>query len=392
MSIQQKIPKLRFPGFMGEWEGRKLGEIATFFSGGTPLTTKKEYFQGTIPFIKSGEMNSLKTEQFLTEDGLMSSSAKLVNKGDLLYALYGATSGEVAISKLSGAINQAVLCVRTDQIIYFLYSYFLFKKDDILNTYLQGGQGNLSAKIIKNLKFYFPTLLEQQKIAHFLTAIDEKINQLTRQKALLEQYKKGVMQQIFSRELRFRDADGKAFGEWEVRRLGEMAEIIMGQSPDGESYNTEGLGTPLINGPVEFSIKNPVKIKWTTSPTKYCQDKDILFCVRGSTTGKMNIANDRYCIGRGIAAIRGNNKNSTQFLEFFLIQNLDAILTLTSGSTFLNLDSKSLKEFSALFPTLPEQQKIANFLTALDEKIARVAGQVEAVKGYKKGLLQGMFV
>jgi type I restriction enzyme, S subunit len=96
-----------------KWEKKKLGEVGTFFSGGTPLTSKRHYFDGNIPFIRSGEINSSSTEQFISEEGLKNSSAKMVEVGDLLYALYGATSGEVGISQINGAINQAILCIRT---------------------------------------------------------------------------------------------------------------------------------------------------------------------------------------------------------------------------------------------------------------------------------------
>src|SRR5690606_1398613 len=98
----------------GEWEEKKLGEISTTFSGGTPKSTNKKFYQGTIPFIKSGEISQKHTEQFINELALKESSAKLVKKGDLLYARYGATSGQVAISQIDGAINQAVLCIRSN--------------------------------------------------------------------------------------------------------------------------------------------------------------------------------------------------------------------------------------------------------------------------------------
>ena len=97
-----------------DWDVKKFDKFAKFFSGGTPLTSKKEYYSGSIPFIKSGEIYFDKTEQFLSEEGLNNSSAKMVEIGDLLYALYGANSGEVAISKVRGAINQAILCIRHD--------------------------------------------------------------------------------------------------------------------------------------------------------------------------------------------------------------------------------------------------------------------------------------
>jgi type I restriction enzyme, S subunit len=165
----------------------------------------------------------------------------------------------------------------------------------------------------------------------------------------------------------------------------------MGQSPNGDSYNTNSQGFPLINGPVEFSTKFPIKIKWTTNPTKFCQKDDILFCVRGSTTGRMNIANDIYCIGRGVAAIRSNKESLTPFIELLLIKNLTKILNLTSGTTFLNLDSKSLTEFVFNLPPLLEQTKIANFLTAIDEKIQGLKEKESLLEEYKKGLMQQIF-
>jgi type I restriction enzyme, S subunit len=180
-----------------EWEESKLGEISSFFSGGTPLTTKNDYYGGEIPFIKSGEISANKTAQFISESGLKNSSAKMVLKGDLLYALYGATSGEVAVSKIEGAVNQAVLCIRSKLDTYFLLSYFLFEKQNILQTYLQGGQGNLSAEIIKSLIVPVPSKLEQTKIANFLTAIDDKITATQTQLQAVKQYKQGLLQQMF---------------------------------------------------------------------------------------------------------------------------------------------------------------------------------------------------
>ncbi len=193
--------RLRFKDENGkdfpEWEVKKLGEIGTFFSGGTPLTSKREYFNGKIPFIRSGEINSNTTEQFISEEGLKNSSSKMVEKGDLLYALYGATSGEVGISKIKGAINQAILCIRTNLDNSFLHNYLLMEKENIIKTYLQGGQGNLSADIIKSLQIPVPSIAEQTRIANFLSAIDEKISQTHTQITQTESWKKGLLQRMF---------------------------------------------------------------------------------------------------------------------------------------------------------------------------------------------------
>jgi type I restriction enzyme, S subunit len=180
-----------------KWEKKKLGEVGTFFSGGTPLTSKRHYFDGNIPFIRSGEINSSSTEQFISEEGLKNSSAKMVEVGDLLYALYGATSGEVGISQINGAINQAILCIRTSLYNKFLLNYLILEKQNIIKTYLQGGQGNLSADIIKSLTIPIPSLPEQTKIANFLSSLDEKINHTETQIQQTQTWKKGLLQKMF---------------------------------------------------------------------------------------------------------------------------------------------------------------------------------------------------
>jgi type I restriction enzyme S subunit len=194
--------ELRFKDDKGnefsKWENKRLGSVATFFSGGTPITTNKDYYEGEIPFIKSGEINSEATEQFISEEGLKNSSSKMVEVGDLLYALYGATSGEVGISKIKGAINQAVLCIRSksyDKL--FLLNLLQLTKTAIVGKYLQGGQGNLSADIVKGLFIPTPCEIEQKKIADFLKAIDNKIISATTQIHQTQQYKKGLLQKMF---------------------------------------------------------------------------------------------------------------------------------------------------------------------------------------------------
>jgi len=195
------LQKIRFKKFTEKWEVKKLGEIATFYSGGTPLTSKREYFNGNIPFIRSGEIICGKTEQFISELGLKNSSAKIVEVGDILYALYGATSGEIGLSKIRGAINQAVLCIKSDQNHYFIYSYLSYKKESIVSRYLQGGQGNLSAEIVKQIKIYIPALEEQINIAGLLSTIDQKLQ--IEKKILIkhQSQKQYLLQNLFSRSL-----------------------------------------------------------------------------------------------------------------------------------------------------------------------------------------------
>ena len=178
---------MRFPGFGGEWEREKLRDKCSFYSGGTPSSSNKSYYNGEIPFIRSGEISGDSTELFLSEFGLNNSSAKMVDIGDLLLALYGATSGQIAISKIRGAINQAILCIKSSYDNIFLKSVWEKHVDKILQAYLQGGQGNLSADIVKNLSFYFPSLDEQNKISKLIVLIDERI---ATQNKIIEDLKK----------------------------------------------------------------------------------------------------------------------------------------------------------------------------------------------------------
>jgi type I restriction enzyme S subunit len=181
----------------GDWEEKKLENFCTFFSGGTPTSTNQKFYSGTIPFIGSGNIYDSEVFSFISEEALNSSSAKIVEKGDLLYALYGANSGELAISKINGAINQAILCIRNKECIQYLYYLLFLNKDNIVAKYLQGGQGNLSSQIIKNLQYKFPTLPEQQKIADFLSNIDTKIQNTNEQITHMQNFKKGLLQQLF---------------------------------------------------------------------------------------------------------------------------------------------------------------------------------------------------
>lgn len=182
-----------------DWEVKRLEDIAQCFSGGTPKAGNNEYYGGNIPFIRSGEIHQKYTALFLSELGLTESSAKMVQKGDLLMALYGANSGDSAVSQINGAINQAILCIRPHNVLVsFLCSFLELNKDLYIAKYLQGGQGNLSGEIVLNYKILVPPLAEQQKIAEVLGTWDKAIEKQTQLIKKLELRKKGLMQQLLT--------------------------------------------------------------------------------------------------------------------------------------------------------------------------------------------------
>ena len=194
------VPEIRFKGFKEVWIEKKLGDITNTYSGGTPSVGNQLYYGGDIPFIRSGEIQAQLTELFITEKGLHNSSAKLVEKGDILYALYGATSGEVGISHINGAINQAILAIKpkNNYNSYFISQWLRKEKETIINTYLQGGQGNLSGSIVKELNINIPTNnIEQSKIGIFFKHIDHLLTLQQQELEKLKNIKKACLEKMF---------------------------------------------------------------------------------------------------------------------------------------------------------------------------------------------------
>lgn len=193
------IPQLRFSDFYENWKLQKLGDIAKSFSGGTPSVGNKEYYNGKIPFIRSAEINKKETELFLTENGLANSSAKLVSQGTILYALYGATSGEVGISHINGAINQAILAIMPSDgySTLFIVQWLRNNKKKITDKYIQGGQGNLSGAIIKDLQIEFPSKKEQKLVGEFFNKLDQNIALQHSKIGQLNKLKQAYLQKLF---------------------------------------------------------------------------------------------------------------------------------------------------------------------------------------------------
>ncbi len=166
-------------------------------------------------------------------------------------------------------------------------------------------------------------------------------------------------------------------------RLSDIANIRMGQSPEGFTCNEIGVGVPLLNGPTEFTDFYPVPKQYTSDPKRFSESGEILFCVRGSTTGRMNWSNINYAIGRGLASItHKEGKELNYFLKYLIHVNLDSILKTTNGSTFPNLTSDMLASFELIVPEISTQNKISSFLSSLDSKIVlnnRINAELEAM-------------
>jgi type I restriction enzyme S subunit len=181
--------------------------------------------------------------------------------------------------------------------------------------------------------------------------------------------------------------------EWKEGKFNEIAEIEMGQSPSGDTCNSNGQGIPLLNGPTEFGNKKPLAVQYTIDAKRLSRTNDILFCVRGSTTGKMNWSDKTYAIGRGLAAIRHKKgEDYRYFVRGILDHNLELLLASATGSTFPNISRNQLEELEILIPPLPEQTAIASILSSLDDKIDLLHRQNATLEKMAETLFRQWFV
>ena len=384
---------MRFSGFDDEWKSYRIGDISKTYSGGTPSTSKKVYYYGNIPFIKSGEINKSCTEQYINEDAINNSSAKKVKKGDLLLALYGATSGEVAISKIDGAINQAVLKIDNNMDNYFQYNYFLKYKEKIIHKYLQGGQGNLSSNIIKKLEFKFPKMEEQQKISRFLLLIDEKIQLLKKKHKEYQNFKKYLMQQIFTQKLRF-DFDG----EWKNIPFKKLLKEINEKTTVNNQHEILSSTKEGIFTQKEYFANRNVASKDNTG-YKILRKNQIVLSPQNLWMGNINV-NTEFDIGIVSPSYKIYETTDLVDINYFkhIIKLPRLIYEYTcaseQGASIVrrNLNKELFNEITIKVPSSNEQEKIGKMFDAYDEKIKNIDKNIQDIKEFKKGLIQQMFI
>lgn len=178
-----------------------------------------------------------------------------------------------------------------------------------------------------------------------------------------------------------------------VVQLAEVSNLVMGQSPAGDSYNDHGVGVPLLNGPTEFGPNHPTPAQWTTAPTRLCNSGDILFCVRGSTTGRTNWADQRYCIGRGLCAISASTGAAdTRFIYYSLVHQLDSLLALTAGSVFPNLSKQDLETFEIKWPDGHTRLAMVSILGELDERIELNRKMNQTLEAIGRAIFKSWFI
>ena len=403
----KNIPEIRIKGFEGEWKEKLIGDISDSFSGGTPNAHEPSYYGGKIPFIRSGEIGSNKTELFLTDKGYQNSSAKIVEKGTLLYALYGATSGEVAISNINGAINQAILAIYPHKGYDSVFMHYWLKanKKDIISTYLQGGQGNLSGELVKSIKILFPNLAEQQSLGSFFSSFDRLLSDHHRRLENLRRVKKSMLQKMFPQqgqtvpELRFTGFSG----EWEKAKLSTFLEV----SEEKNSDNFYGIEDVLsVSG--DYGVVNQIEFQGRSfagaSVAGYgvAETGDVIYTksplksnpygIIKTNKGKPGIVSVLYGVYHPIKGRTDSSFVQTYFESDARLNNyLRVLINKGSKNTLLISDEDALRG-EVCFPSYEEQQRLSSFFTSLDNLINDDVNYIDQLTRVKSTLLQKMFV
>jgi type I restriction enzyme S subunit len=394
-----RVPKLRFTEFEGEWKKKSFGSIVIKVKAKhDPQKSKKEY-----PCI---EMESISKESSILLEVFNSKDQKSIknkfSKGDVLFGKLRPNLRKYLVAPFEGVCSSEIWVLKGKE----LSNDFLFRliqtNKFYSSTLITSGSKMPRADwdYISSLIFPFPTLPEQQKIATFLGAVDEKIQQLTRKKALLAQYKKGVMQQLFSGKLRFKDEDGNDFPEWEEKRLGEIADRNSNKNTRNEVHLvlTNSATQGVVNQADYFDrdIANQENLQGYY----IVELDDFVYNPRISVHAPVGPIK-RNKLQQGVmsplySVFRFKEKN-LEFFEFYFEtiywhEYLKSVSNMGARHDRMNITNGDFFKMPIPFPCKAEREKITNYLSALSAKIEYVNQQLTHTQAFKKGLLQQMFV
>ena len=401
------VPKLRFSEFKDEWNEKLLSDFTTF-SKGKGLSKSDIVKNGKNPCIRYGELYTTygsTISEAISYTNLDKNNCVLSKKNQIIIPSSGETQIDIATAScvlsddiiLGGDLN---ILTTNENGIFLAYYLSSAKKNDIAQLAQGNSVVHLYAKELATLKINYPSKEEQTKIAEFLSTVDDKISQLSRQLELLNQYKKGVMQKIFSQEIRFKNDNGEDFGEWEEVPLNQIAskvtvknrgnkvtEVLTNSATQGiikqsDFFDREIVSESNINGyyvvEVDDFVYNPrISVHAPVGPIK-----------RNKIT--QGIMSPLYTVFRF-------KEGNLDFLSYFFGTNFwhDYVKSVAnSGARHdrMNITNSDFLEMPILLPSIQEQEKIAEFLTAIDERINHTTAQLTQTKQWKKGLLQQMFV
>ena len=404
MTENKVVPKLRFGDFEDKWKLSRLKDVSLKITDGThdtPKTTKEGVPYLTAIHIKDGVINYDNCYYLSNADHNKIYKRCNPENGDLLLVNIGAGTATCAINIVDYefSLKNVALIKPNRKLIneFFLEQVQRKERKKLFHRLTSGGaQPFLSLKEIGKIKLIFPSLAEQQKIASFLSAVDDKLQQLTKKKGLLEDYKKGVMQKIFSQELRFKDEFGNNYADWEEKKLGEELEhkSIRNKSNQVDLVLSVSNKKGFISQQEQFdghqvASKDVTNYKVVNKGEyAYNPSRINVGSIARLDNFEKGIVSPMYVIFR-----LKNNLNPFFFDALYSSHRFKYLIKIgCSGSVRDSLNFDDMEKFEVKLPCIEEQKKIADFLSSLDSKIDLVSRKIENTKAFKKGLLQQMFV
>ncbi|WP_394651523.1 restriction endonuclease subunit S [uncultured Acinetobacter sp.] len=410
------VPKLRFKEFGGDWQESSIGQLTKYFKG---YAFKSEsYKDNGVRIIRVSDLgrDSIKydneaiyldkVESYDYENWMLKEHDIVITTvGSKPHLVDSAVGRPIYIrNNNEGLLNQNLLVLRP--INQKVESYFIFSQllDNKYLTHIEtiqrgnANQSNITVKDLQEFKVFSAPKPEQTKIASFLSSVDEKISLLTQKHKLLSQYKQGMMQKLFSQQIRFKADDGSEFGEWEETTLGQTGKFIGGGTPSKENSEFWEGSIPWISSS-DLTEESIFEINITRfisqnalnqSATKLVPSNSILIVSRVGV-GKVAITSHEICTSQDFTSL-ALHKGSSIFFAYLIKSLTPYLLEMNQGTSIKGFVKDDLANLELKVPCLEEQTKIANFLSRIDQKIEVVAQQIEQAKLWKKGLLQQMFV
>jgi type I restriction enzyme S subunit len=384
--VNKNIPKLRFEEFSKNWESKKLGDISSNKSSSISANRLKI---NTGKYKVYGASGYLKSIDFYTENEKYISIVK-----------DGAGVGRIRLNNSKTSVLGTLGIINTTHFVDIAFLYLLLNTINF-NKYINGSTiPHIYYKDYKNEKLSIPSLKEQIKIANFLTIADKKIQQFNQKQQLLQNYKNGVMQQMFSQKIRFKNDDCD-LPDWENKKLDKVFNCIRGKGLSKSNVVKNGNNKCILYGELYTKYSEViVSIESFTNIDTGVKSKigDLLIPCSTTTTG-VDLANvttlneKNVLLGGDISILRFKGDGSSIFFAYFLSHYKKYDLAkYAQGSTIIHLSFNHFKKINIKIPKKKEQTKIANFLSVLDKKINLLIQQTDISKDFKKSLLQKMFV
>lgn len=400
--LKKNVPQLRFPEFEGDWKESKLNKLINLISGQHLSPNEYSLEIGEVPYF-TGPSDFTNQVEALTKWTALSD--KSGQQGDILITVKGNGVGEMLMLKLPNVvIGRQLMAIRPITVVGEIIYYKLFNYKQELQALASGNViPGLSRSDLLNIKIYLPNIAEQEKIASLLGAVDRRLNQLRRKRELLQSYKRGVMQKLFTHKVGLRKKKKtpefrfpEFSGNWQPRKFGEF---ILKKDVTASDY------IPLFSLTIEDGITEKTEryersflVKDAEEAYKLVEPNDFVYNPMNLRFGALarNKRNYTVKVSRYYDVFSLDKTVNLLFIEFFL-KNHNSIQYYNHMAEGSLIEKKRLHfsnflEFIFLFPSLKEQEKIAKFLTIIDRKIETITSQIEQTEKFKKGLLQKMFV